>query len=116
MLLKPGIDFSRLSQDCRRSLPTVAAVYAEYGLQFVITSMNDRDHGAGSLHYSNDAYDVGLARRSALLPGFFDDHADNRIEWSLIEFEIYERIKKKIGPGFDVVRESDHIHIEFDPK
>lgn len=116
MLLKPGIDFSRMGRKCRKSLFTVSEVYQSFGLEPVITSINDRDHGPGSLHYANDAYDLRVARRCALLPGFFDDHSDNVIEWASIEFDIYQKIKAKLGPQFDVVKESDHIHVEYDPK
>jgi len=96
MLIKAGVEISRLNREIRRSLPGVEAIYDQYQEEFVITSTFEGNHGAGSLHYSNDAYDVGLPIM-------------NRVE-------IYMAIKETLGKSYDVVLEGDHIHIEYDPK
>jgi len=96
MLLKAGVDISRLNREIRRSLPRVEAVYAQYIETFVIASTFEGNHGSGSLHYSNDAYDVRLP-------------TDDRNE-------IYLAIKETLGNSYDVVLEGDHIHVEYDPK
>ena len=96
MLIKAGVDISRLNREIRRSLPKVEAVYNQYLEEFVITSTFEGTHGAGSLHYSNDAYDVGLPEENPE--------------------EIYLAIKEDLGASFDVVLERDHIHLEYDPK
>jgi len=96
MLLKAGVDISRLNREIRRALPKIETVYVQYSETFVITSTYEGNHGAGSLHYGNDAVDVGLAK------------ANSR--------KIYMAIKEDLGSSFDVVLEGDHIHIEYDPK
>jgi len=96
MLIKAGVDISRLNREIRRSLPRVEAIYDEYLEDFVITSTFEGNHGAGSLHYSNDAYDVGLPKRNTQ--------------------EIFNVVKEDLGNSYDVILEGDHIHIEYDPK
>lgn len=96
MLIKAGVDISRLERNTRRSLYIVIKIFHEFGEEAVITSTYEGTHGAGTLHYANQAYDVRLPN-------------DNR---SLI----LARIKGELGPDFDVVHEASHYHIEFDPK
>uniref|UniRef100_A0A6H1ZQA2 Peptidase n=1 Tax=viral metagenome TaxID=1070528 RepID=A0A6H1ZQA2_9ZZZZ len=96
MLIKAGVDISRLNREIRRSLPRVEAIYDEYLEDFVITSTFEGNHGAGSLHYSNDAYDVRSPNENGV--------------------EIYMAIKENLGDSYDVASEGDHIHIEYDPK
>jgi len=96
MLIKAGVDISRLNREIRRSLSRVEAVYNEHIEEFVITSTFEGNHGAGSLHYSNDAYDV-------------------RLPFNEIQ-EVFNVIKETLGNPYDVVFERDHIHIEYDPK
>lgn len=96
MLLKPGVDISRLNRPIRRTLNHVDLIYKTYQEVFVITSTYSGDHSPGSLHYSNDAYDCRLP--------------------SDYQAVIFDRIREKLGPDFDVVKEKDHYHIEYDPK
>ena len=96
MLIKAGVDISRLNREIRRSLPRVEAVYKQYLEDFVITSTFEGNHGAGSLHYGNDAYDVRLPGKEVK--------------------EIFNAVKESLGNSYGVVWEGDHIHIEYDPK
>jgi len=96
MLIKAGVSISRLNREPRRSLPKVEAVFDQYIEYFIITSTFEGNHGAGSLHYCNDAYDVGLPNHNVT--------------------EIYLAIKEDLGASYDVILEGDHIHIEYDPK
>ena len=96
MLIKAGVDISRLNREIRRSLPKVEAVYDQYIEDFIITSTFEGNHGSGSLHYADDAYDVGLPSENVK--------------------EIFNAIKEDLGASYDVVWEGDHIHIEYDPK
>ena len=93
MLLKLGVDISRLCDECRRSLNTVDALWKERGGEAVITSTYEGTHSAGSLHYVNRAYDLRLA------PG----------DW-------IQELRRRLPTGFDVLQEATHIHIEWDPK
>jgi conjugal transfer mating pair stabilization protein TraG len=65
----------------------------------MITSGNDAQHMAGSLHYQDRALDF---RTRDLSP------VDVQ-RWAAA-------IRSRLGPDYDVVIESDHIHIEHDPK
>jgi hypothetical protein len=96
MLLKAGVDISRLERNTRRSLTVVDSIFDDEIGFFVITSTYEGNHSAGSLHYANQAYDV---------------------RWPAVNgHKIFRRIQKALGPKFDVVKERDHIHIEYDPK
>lgn len=96
MLLKPGVDISRLNRILRRTLASIDSIFMQYEEETVITSTYEGDHMPSSLHYSNDAYDV------------------RRPEKHLTE--ILPAIKDRLGRHYDVVLEADHIHIEYDPK
>ena len=96
MLIKAGVDISRLKREIRRSLPKVEAIYNQYFEDLIITSTYEGNHGAGSLHYADEAYDTGTQKRKSR--------------------EIFREIKKGLGASFDVCFEGDHIHIEYDPK
>ena len=98
MLVKFGVDISRLERNTRRSLRTVESIHLEYEIEAVITSTYEGNHGVGSLHYANQAYDL---RRSPT-------QSDHTV--------IVDILKSRLGINFDIVDESNHIHIEYDPK
>jgi hypothetical protein len=67
-----------------------------------ITSANDSEHMEGSLHYDNRAFDIRI--RNII------GHVKNEARlWA-------ERMQVELGDGYDVLLESDHIHIEYDPE
>lgn len=72
----------------------VALTYHEAGEDLYITSKRDGIHGLGSLHYEGLAIDVRYPQKRE---------------------GIIEKLKSALGPGFDVIAEGDHIHIEYDP-
>jgi len=96
MLIKAGVSIERLNREIRRSLPIVEGVLASFGEEIVITETYGGNHGAGSLHYSDDAYDVRNPAKNKL--------------------SIVVELKEKLGASFDVINEQTHIHIEYDPK
>ncbi|KKL24939.1 hypothetical protein LCGC14_2410310 [marine sediment metagenome] len=96
MYVKFGVDISRLNREIRRSLPPVRRICNKHGVLSVISSTYEGNHGVGSLHYSNDAYDI----------------TSTKIRYS----DVFAEIKVKLGKKYDVVFEIDHIHIEYDPK
>jgi len=96
MLIKAGVDISRLKRPIRRILgPVAVIVWESEGQELVIVSTYEGNHGEGSLHYCDEAVDI----RS----------------WSKAD-EVRDEIKGKLGPDYDVVVEGNHIHIEYDPK
>lgn len=96
ILLKSGVDISRLNRPIRRTLNRLADIYANYDLSVIITSTYEGNHSPSSLHYSNDAIDIRI------IPGKTQ--------------QLIQEIKETLGTDFDVVLERDHIHIEYDPK
>ena len=96
MLIKAGVDISRLDRSTRRGLQKVAYQYEIHEQELIITSTYEGNHGPGSLHYANQAFDVRPPER--------------RLE------RILGEIENMLGPDYDVIPEGDHIHIEYDPK
>ena len=96
MLIKAGVDISRLNREIRRSLYEVNNFVEDFKEELIITSTYEGNHGAGSLHYSNDAYDI---RRPLT-----------------VQSGGIKIIKGILGKSFDIIWKVDHIHIEYDPK
>ncbi len=95
MLVKAGVDISRLNREIRRSLSLVSAYFRLKSYELIITSTFEGVHSPGSLHYSNDAFD------------FRYPESYNTVNRS--------GLTNELGDDFDVVFEKDHIHIEYDP-
>jgi len=99
MLLKFGVDISRLKRPLRRKLCDIDNIHRKtLGTEAVITSTYEGTHGLSSLHYSNEAIDIRKHSKKVYAERFFT------------------ALKKEIGKDFDIVLESTHIHIEYDPK
>ena len=58
MLLKMGVDISRLERPIRRALNKIEKVFQKYGKEPVITSTYEGNHSPGSLHYANSRPDL----------------------------------------------------------
>ena len=65
----------------------------------IITSARDGEHKPGSKHFSGEAIDIRI-----------NDLPRDKIN------VLYGFIKNSMEKDFDIVLESDHIHIEYDPK
>ena len=96
MLIKAGVDISRLNREIRRALRTISDFFDYHGQEAVVTSTYEGNHGAGSLHYANDAVDIRLPEP--------------------IIIGAVAQLREKLGTGFDIVIRPDHIHFEYDPK
>lgn len=97
MRLKPGVSLLGLTPQSVVGMIVVASVYASHGADAVITSGSDGSHKLKSKHYIGNAFDVrtnGLAAEviSAIM---------NDLVAAL--------------PGFFVLFEGDHIHVQWDP-
>lgn len=97
--IKPGVAWNP-SAEMARASGIAASIYAALGVPFVITSGTDGTHITGSLHYSGNAMDL---RR-------WDLDAKGKTGLAVSQLE------SALGSNFDVVLESNHIHVEFDPK
>lgn len=73
--------------------------YTKLGHELVITSINDGAHSLTSLHYSGCAIDM----RTSMLTIKEAQH-------------VTLKIKEKLGLDYDVLYETNHIHLEFQPR
>lgn len=96
MLIKAGVDISRLRPEIRKKLPGIEVIVWQYGgNELTITSTYEGLHSAGSLHYANLAIDIRRYPKEEIG---------------------YKEIKEWLGEDYDVILEASHIHIEYDPK
>lgn len=94
MWIKAGVDISRLNREIRRAMGDTDSFVKEFHQELFISSTFEGNHGAGSLHYSNDAFDFSRP---------------------ILALKSVTQLRLKLGPDFDVVNEVDHIHVEYDP-
>lgn len=66
-----------------------------------VTSANDSRHKDTSLHYENQAFDIRIYNIIG------DVHREAR-DWAV-------RLQEALGPDYDVLYETTHIHVEYDP-
>ena len=100
MRIKRGVDIAGIRPEMVIAMMIAKDIIERYNVEFVITSAKDGKHGRGSLHYVQLAIDV---RRR--------DFNDN-----IVVKQITEEMKDHLGEQFDVVLESTHWHIEYNPK
>lgn len=98
--LKSNVRLSDFSSQALLAVMVSWSIYAQSGAEeFVLTSVNDSVHGKNSLHGSGDAFDCRI--------------------WVLeedVRQTVADEIGRSLGEDFDVILESDHIHIEYDPE
>ena len=98
MDLKPGVRISGIRPELVLALILIEPVAYKFNTQLTITSISDGKHGANSLHYKGLAVDIRTRNIEAERRKKFTD-----------------AVHAAIGDEFDVVLESDHLHVEFDP-
>lgn len=102
MELKPGVILAGLDLRMRPALLAAERIWREHGRPegVTVTSGLDGVHSAGSLHYYGLAVDFRI--RYWLRP-------ESR--------EVAQELRSALvsNAGFDVILESDHIHVEFQP-
>ena len=98
-MIKTGVKASGLKPEILLAIQEAREVYHVLGATLVITSLLDGKHSTNSLHYEGLAVDLRTR------------HLDESVKPI-----VAARIKKALGPEYDVVLERTHLHIEFDPK
>jgi len=98
--LKANVELTRFDIRILLAIQLVYSVYSRYGYDCIITSISDGIHSAGSLHYEGLAADFRIR------------HLPSR---AIAEI-IFEDIRNHLTDDYDVVLESDHIHVEYDRK
>ena len=98
--IKKGVNLQGIKPEILLAAIAADSIFATYHLPCVITSALDGKHSEKSLHYKGLAIDL----RTKHIPsaGTLD--------------AIVEAIRRSLGLQYDVVLESDHIHVEYDPK
>lgn len=96
---KSGVSGSRISEAIRYAINIAESVYADVGKELVVTSTTEGQHKSDSLHYSGNAVDI---RTRNLDTGQ--------------QYQVWNKIKTRLGKDYDVLLEGNHIHIEYDPK
>ncbi len=98
-MIKPGVDVRGIQPEILLARIIAGEIFARYGVACIITSALDGKHSKNSKHYTGQAIDLRTR------------HMDARL-WPVVA----EELNKALGPQYDVVLESDHIHVEHDPK
>lgn len=98
--IKEGVCLKEINERLIHLCITSWWIWQKYGLDPVITSCNDGNHMKGSLHYNNMAWDLRIW-------GLPD------VKAAALELDGLLNIRHH---DYDVVVESDHLHVEFDPK
>ena len=97
MRLKPGVRLLGIKPEILLAIMVTERAYRPNEL--VITSIVDGSHMRGSEHYTGMAFDCRTREMSEVRAR-----------------EIAHQIGADLGADFDVILETDHLHIEFDPK
>lgn len=99
LALKEGVDIKKVQPEIVIGIAIVASCFADLKYHCTVTACRDGKHMEGSLHYKGFAVDI----RSR------DIRNENGAA-------LMATCKEALGAQFDLVIESDHWHLEFDPK
>ncbi len=97
--IKPKARVRGLQPEMILALTVASDVYSQYDVICVVTEGTGGKHSSGSLHYVGLAVDL---RTRSIPPNLREPVA--------------QQIRVALGEEYDVVLESDHLHIEFQPK
>lgn len=97
--VKEGVSLIGIEQEIITALKVLYYLYFALGKTLTVTSTFEGQHRPGSLHYKGLAVDLRV--------------------WNLSTAErkrIVEAAKGLLGKDYDVIDETNHIHVEFDRK
>jgi hypothetical protein len=97
MTLKEGVSIKLLTGCMIPAILCCNDWFRSVNKEFVITSGNDGKHLPNSKHYSGEAFDLRTRHLT---------------EAQTLECRDY--LRSKLDNQFDIIIESDHIHIEYD--
>ena len=95
---KIGVEL-RVTEAVNKILLKVEPCFTWFAVPCVVTSGTDGQHGKYSKHYVGQALDFRTR--------------DIKLE---LRPTLVKMVKEALGQDFDVVLESDHLHVEYDPK
>ena len=97
MYFKPGVDVSGLYPETLLGMLVAEEVFKDYSQRFTVTSVRDGTHKPNSLHYKGLAFDIRIYDLRGMSAGLMALH-----------------LRDRLPAGYQVIVESDHIHVEFD--
>ncbi|MFY9268546.1 MAG: hypothetical protein WAO55_02230 [Candidatus Manganitrophaceae bacterium] len=96
---KAGVMHYSMAHELTKQYSTIDEIHKRLvGRDAIITSAREGMHKRSSLHYQGKVIDL---RTSDMGPGTPE--------------EVVRELKNALGFQFDVILESDHIHVEYDP-
>ncbi len=99
MRLKEKVSTKQLTPQTLLAIMIAQEVYRDFQAQLVITSICDGLHSSKSKHYEGNAFDCRTKHLSMTKAA-----------------NIAATLQDRLGDEYDVVLESDHLHVEFDPE
>ena len=98
MKVKAGVDLTNMSPKAIQVVALAAPLWTALGEEIVVTSGREGNHMKGSKHYLGEAIDFRTR--------YFPDSVKRALAVCL---------QHRLGDAYDVVVESTHIHVEYDP-
>lgn len=95
--LKDGVRLIGLQPEAIAGVDYCLKVFHNRGLPMTLTSCRDGKHSRFSHHYKGLAWDIRI----------WD--IENEVE------EVCAELRLALGTDYQVIREPDHIHVEYDP-
>ena len=99
ILFKTNVNIYGVQPELVLSVLLINQVFLKHNQNMIITSMIDGVHNLGSLHPKGFAIDI---RTRDIFKPILD--------------RIIQELKENYDDQLDIILESDHLHIEFDPK
>lgn len=96
--IKSGVELRGLRPEMSVAVPMVASCFHKLGRECVITSVCEGQHSRNSLHYKGMAVDFRTRHLSVQE-----------------KEQIVDLVRQALTVEFDVVLESTHLHVEWDP-
>lgn len=96
MKIKFGVQMAGLQLPMRKVLKEAEKLWKEHGKELVVTAALDGAHSAGSYHYYGYALDFRTR--------YFSKN---------IAMAIAAKLGDRVGRGYTVVFEGNHIHVQF---
>lgn len=96
MNIKTGVRISGIQPEIVLALLIADGVHQRHGEVLTVTSLLDGKHMRASLHYVGSAADLELPQHG-------------------VAHMVFD-LSASLGENYDVVLESDHIHVEYQPK
>lgn len=99
MKIKSGVRILGICPEVLLAASIAESVYLKYSAEATITAGIDSKHSRASMHYAGRAIDLRI-------------NNVKQDQWSHLRQDLAD----SLGADFDVLLESDHIHVEYEPK